>query len=135
VIPDESDSVDSFTKVFDMLQEQMKSILSSPIDQSDIKPFKDVKKLYAACMNTEMIEKRGLEPFKKILESMGGWPMVQGDIWNESQWSWQKAEVIGRENGFWPHHFAYFQMSEDGIEVNCKYLFFIPQELVINSIS
>lgn len=50
-IPDDKASVDSFTIIEDVLQDQLKTIVTSPIENSDIEPFKMVKKLYSACMN------------------------------------------------------------------------------------
>ena len=84
VIPEDKASIDSFDLVDDTVQEQMKKIITEPINDSDIEPFKNAKKFYAACMDTEAIEKRGLEGINKIQESMGGWPVVQGDKWNEN---------------------------------------------------
>lgn len=44
--------VNTFSIVGDLLQEQLKTIITSPIDEEkDIEPFKMVKKLYLACMN------------------------------------------------------------------------------------
>lgn len=28
---------------------------------------------------------------KAILESMGGWPLVEGNKWRDNSWSWQKV--------------------------------------------
>jgi hypothetical protein len=41
-----------------------------------------------------------LEPIKKILEKMGGWPAVEGENWNGSNWSWQKAAIYCRNYGY-----------------------------------
>jgi neprilysin len=119
VIPGKNSGVNSLSLVLDTIEEQMKSILSSPIEESDIEPVKNVKKLYSACMDTETIEKRGLDGMKKIMESMGGWPVVKGDNWNETQWTWQKAEIDGFKNGF-SQYFVYVSMGSNGIEVSFR---------------
>ena len=51
VIPEDKTSVGSFTIVSDKLKEQLKTIITSPISAHDIEPFKNIKKLYLACMN------------------------------------------------------------------------------------
>lgn len=50
-IPDDKIYVNSFSKVGDLLQEQLKSLITSPVSGEDIEPFKMVKNLYLACMN------------------------------------------------------------------------------------
>lgn len=51
VIPDEKVSVNTFSIISDKLQEQLRALISDDIDESEIEPFKLVKKLYQACMN------------------------------------------------------------------------------------
>lgn len=51
VIPDDKVSVNAFSVISDKLQEQLRTIITSPVDDSEIEPFKMVKKLYLACMN------------------------------------------------------------------------------------
>lgn len=50
-IPEDKFYVNAFSTVGDMLQEQLRTIITSPIDEAEIEPFKMVKKLYLACMN------------------------------------------------------------------------------------
>lgn len=50
-IPDDKVSVNTFTQTDDILQEQLKTIVASPVEERDIEPFRKVKKLYSACMN------------------------------------------------------------------------------------
>jgi len=42
-------------------------------------------------MLTERIEKLGLGPIKEILKSVGGWPVLEGDKWNESKFTWMDS--------------------------------------------
>jgi hypothetical protein len=51
MIPDDKVSVNAFSVIGDKLQEQLKTIITAPIDDEEIEPFKMVKKLYVACMN------------------------------------------------------------------------------------
>lgn len=37
---------------------------------------------------TEQTEKLGLGPIKEILKSIGGWPVLEGDKWNKSKFTW-----------------------------------------------
>jgi len=51
IIPDDKVSVNAFSVISDKLQEQLRTIITAPIEDSEIEPFKMVKKLYVACMN------------------------------------------------------------------------------------
>lgn len=50
-IPDDKVTVDTFSIVRDILQDQLKTIITSPVEENEIEPFKMVKRLYSACMD------------------------------------------------------------------------------------
>ena len=50
--------------------------------------------------HTEGIEKVGNEPLGKLLKQMGGWPVIEGDSWNESNFDWLDTLIQYRQNGF-----------------------------------
>lgn len=101
MIPDEKVSVNTFSLIGDKLQEQLRSLISEKIDPNDSKPFNLAKNLYTACMNKSLIEERGLKPLRDISESLGGWPVVKGDRWDdESEWTWIKAVKDFRKIGY-----------------------------------
>lgn len=51
IIPDEKVAVSAFSVTGDKLQEQLRTLISEPVNAQETKPFKLVKKLYKACMN------------------------------------------------------------------------------------
>lgn len=46
------------------------------------------KFLYQSCMNHEILAKRKLEPLYKLLETLGGWPVLDGDKFDASKFDW-----------------------------------------------
>lgn len=56
IIPDDKVSVNAFSVISDKLQEQLRTIITAPIDDDELEPFKNVKRLYTACMNKSKIE-------------------------------------------------------------------------------
>ncbi len=40
--------------------------------------------VYKACMDEERIESAGLEPLLIKLRELGGWPVLEGDAWNQT---------------------------------------------------
>lgn len=51
IIPDDKVSVNAFSVISDKLQEQLRTIITAPIEKEDIRPFRMVKQLYLACIN------------------------------------------------------------------------------------
>ena len=51
VIPDEKVSVNTFSVIGDRLQQQLRSLVSEEISDSEATPFKLAKNLYKLCMN------------------------------------------------------------------------------------
>lgn len=91
--------MDTFSVVRAQLQSHLKEIITSPANADDIETTAKVKKLYSACMNSEKIEELGLSAIKNVLKAIGGWPVLESD-WNEAEWTWQKATIKCRENGY-----------------------------------
>ncbi|CAH1722964.1 unnamed protein product [Chironomus riparius] len=113
MIPDDKVSVNAFSVISDKLQEQLKTIITSPIEEDEIEPFKMVKKLYTACMNKTLIEERGLKPLVDIHDEMGGWPVVKGDAWDESKWTWQQSVKDFRKRGYSTDYIFDFSVGTD----------------------
>lgn len=48
--------------------------------------------LIVLCQQTvELIGKRGEQPLLHLLNQLGGWPLLVGERWNGSRWSWTDA--------------------------------------------
>ena len=50
-IPDEKVSVNTFSVIGDKLQEQLRNLVSDPVNENEAEPFKLAKYVYRACMN------------------------------------------------------------------------------------
>lgn len=113
-IPESQTHIGSFSIINNKLKLQLEAILTDPIRDDEIEPFKDVKRLYRSCMNTELIESRGLAPVKRVIDAMGGWPMVDGTAWDkEGNWTWQKAMKASNENGYPVYYMFVFGITVD----------------------
>lgn len=67
--------------------------------EDDIDTLRMSKKLFRSCMDLDSIEKRGVEPLKILIDELGGWPVVEGDSWNESASSWEDVVVNANRKG------------------------------------
>lgn len=87
-IPDDRVELNLFTIIGDEVDEQLREILNEHEQPGEAKPFVLAKRLYKACVNTELIEKRGNEPLIDLLNIFGGWPVVKGNKWSEDSFDW-----------------------------------------------
>ncbi|XP_045509587.1 neprilysin-2 [Colias croceus] len=112
-IPDDKTSVNTFSIITDQLQEQIRSLLDDPISSDEPKPFVLAKTLYQACMNRTAIEARGIQPLLDMLRNLGGWPVLDGDNWDERSFSWTDAVYKFRHAGYSVDYFLDFSISVD----------------------
>lgn len=63
-----------------------------------------VKKLYKSCMNRTEIEAVGLKQFNEIIRKIGGWPIVEGEQWNETAYDWVESIRQMRDVGLAPNY-------------------------------
>lgn len=112
-IPDDKSSVSEFSNVDDKLQEQLRTMIEEPIQQNESKPFVLAKVLYKSCMNKSEIERRGVEPILNILQELGGWPVLDGDKWNEKDFTWVQSVYKFRKVGYSVDYFLDFSIGID----------------------
>lgn len=103
-IPDEKLTVDAFSTVSDEIEIQLKLIINEPVRANESRAFTLAKRLNASCMNRTAVDALGLKPMQDILDSFGGWPVVNGTAWNENGWDWietiEKMRNIGLTTGY-----------------------------------
>ncbi|XP_067006028.2 neprilysin-2 isoform X2 [Anabrus simplex] len=112
-IPDDKSTVNTFTHITDQLMEKLRTMVEEPMSPNEGKPFKLVKRLYRACMNKTLIESRGLEPIRKVLAELGGWPVVDGPQWDENEFDWRQSVYRFRKNGYSVDYFMDFSVATD----------------------
>jgi len=99
VIPDDRSAWSQFSVIDKKLQQQLRALLEAP-PASGEKIFHKVGAVYHACMNEPKIEEVGLQPLLDKLHSMGGWPLLEGNDWNEDDFSWIDTTYKFRKNSY-----------------------------------
>lgn len=59
------------------------------------------------------IEKIGLQPLLKIINSLGGWPMVVGSTWDENKFDWIETLYKLRQLGYWQDYILTIDVVPD----------------------
>ncbi|XP_039303855.1 endothelin-converting enzyme 1 [Solenopsis invicta] len=76
-----------------LVMKKTREIFDEGPKDDDLLAIKLAKKWYAVCMNTDAMDRQGLEPLVFTLSRIGGWPMImEPDEWNEQEYSWQKVD-------------------------------------------
>ncbi|KAK2585581.1 hypothetical protein KPH14_010214 [Odynerus spinipes] len=113
IIPDDKTSVNTFSVISDNLQQQLRSSIEEKSPPNEPRPFTLAKILYKTCMNKTAIEERGLEPLENILQQLGGWPVLEGDNWNEETFDWKDSVYKFRKLGYSVDYFLDFSIGPD----------------------
>ena len=94
VIPDDRSSRSQFAVIGDELLQQLKHILEAEPEAGESRVFTMARNVYKACMDLDKIEATGLGPLKDMLKEMGGWPVLEGESWDEESFSWVNIYYI-----------------------------------------
>lgn len=78
----------TFERLKEDLDDVLRSLLEEPPLHTDNNITRAVKTLYAGCMNTEAIEALGATPLLELLKELGGWPVLDGEAWNDTGYDW-----------------------------------------------
>jgi len=113
VIPDEKTSISQFTVVSDKLKNKMRKLIEAPVEEHDPEVTVLIKNLYTSCKEKERIEARGLEPLEDVLAKMKGWPVIEGDKWNEAAFHWTTAVYRNRALGYSIDYMYDFSVTTD----------------------
>ena len=94
IIPDDQYEVGSTKYQSDKLNERLRNILEADSKDNEPAVFSSVRKLYASCMDLDLLDKEGSRKILQVIEELGGWPVLQGEDWDPDKFDWQ--EVAGK---------------------------------------
>ncbi|XP_057331077.1 neprilysin-2-like isoform X3 [Microplitis mediator] len=113
IIPDDKVSVNTFSIISDQVLEQLRMSIEDPRLIDMPYPFRLVKTLYKSCMNKTVIEEQGLTPLLSIVKKLGGWPVLEGDMWKDDEFNWMTSVFKFREMGYSVDYFIDFSIGVD----------------------
>eukprot|EP00102_Acyrthosiphon_pisum_P014814 XP_008185066.2 PREDICTED: neprilysin-11-like [Acyrthosiphon pisum] len=113
IIDDDKPFQTTFSIAGDTLLNKLRIIVTEPIKPDEQRPIKMAKLMFKSCMDKEKIERDGLEPFKKMLKSFGGWPVLEGDKWSYTECTWKDIVYKIREAGYSVDYLIRFSIGID----------------------
>uniref|UniRef100_A0A914XPP0 Peptidase family M13 n=1 Tax=Plectus sambesii TaxID=2011161 RepID=A0A914XPP0_9BILA len=76
------------------VNKQVKSLLEAPHDPTD-KPWDRLaKSYYQKCLQEEVLDQNGISALVMILNELGGWPVLEGDMWQPWTHSWEQQLAL-----------------------------------------
>ncbi|XP_035210660.1 neprilysin-2-like [Stegodyphus dumicola] len=99
-IPEDQVSVSTFSGVQDDLDLKLKALLEKELTGKEPDFIQMIKSMYDSCMDLNSIEKVGSKPLKNALSSLGGWPVVEGEGWDEASFDWIDTLIRFRRMGY-----------------------------------
>ncbi|KFM80057.1 Membrane metallo-endopeptidase-like 1, partial [Stegodyphus mimosarum] len=112
-IPEDQSTVSTISGVQDDLNLKLKALLEKELTGKEPDFIRMLKSVYDSCMDLKSIEKAGSEPLKKALRELGGWPVVEGERWDETSFDWIDTLIRFRNMGYGFKSLMGFSMSED----------------------
>ncbi|XP_057327830.1 neprilysin-2-like [Microplitis mediator] len=88
----------------DHLEKQIKKGISS-----NFKPYKLIDDIYKTCMNKEARGQQSLDLMKRIIKTLGNWPILEGDNWKESEFDWIDFTSNAKKAGYTINYFLDWQ--------------------------
>lgn len=83
---------------------ELRTMIENATNSEQSKELELVQKLYNSCMNESEIGAAGLKQFNEILRKIGGWPILEGEQWNETAFDWIESIRQMREIGLKSNH-------------------------------
>lgn len=77
------------------LHQEFSALFEAPTTKRESSSSRLVKQFYRSCMDVPALQARGLEPLKRAVDDLGGWP-ASSDSWNQSGFGWEKANAALR---------------------------------------
>ncbi|RWS14267.1 membrane metallo-endopeptidase-like 1 isoform X3 [Dinothrombium tinctorium] len=99
-IDDDKNSVSTFSETDERLTYQVRDLIERNTSKHDLDIFKHVKILYKQCKDEDAIEKIDDKILIAILKDLGGWPVVVGSKWKESEFDWINMTLKFRDLGY-----------------------------------
>lgn len=53
----------------------------------------------------DLLESKGVSPLTEMLKAVGGWPVLEGDNWESTSWTWETAIASLRKRGLVTDYF------------------------------
>ncbi|XP_052765248.1 neprilysin-1-like [Mya arenaria] len=139
VIPEDRANIDNWGILRDNVEYISKYLLEQPVTRPNATAIQKAKDLYQSCVDTDLIEQKGVGPAIPLLEELGGWPILgskPGGNWEESKFDLARLITtlrkynnkviidmgVGIDNKNSTNHIVSFDQQDFGLPSRTYYL-------------
>ena len=121
-IPEDKGSYSHLTSELpDIIYKRGRHLLEAKEEDEDWELFRLAKRFYRSCMDTDGLEKLGVTPMLNSLKHLGGWPILEGDKWNNRRshgdtYRWWEQEYQKSQEGFYSNNIVTLRVETDSKE-------------------
>ncbi|CAD6244723.1 GSCOCG00013440001-RA-CDS [Cotesia congregata] len=105
-----SDKADDYSQLEVLRNENIKKLIQKGTS-SDAKPYKLIDDIYKTCVNKNAKGQQALELMKKIIKSLGSWPLLEDDNWKEDDFNWIDFTSNAKKVGYNINYFLDWESS------------------------
>lgn len=99
-----------FDEIKEKVDHDLVKLYTEDIKDDDHKMVKVAKRLFQKCMDTKAIEKDGLAGIKDIINTVGGWPVLDNE---NSEFNWVQATYKLTQLGYPPSFFINVDVTRE----------------------
>jgi len=110
------------------IEEAIHRFLQSNVSVADDRILKIIKNIYQPCTDVRLINGQGVEPLWSAIWMTGGFPVVDGDNWDEKGFSIGNADYKSRKNGFTGQQLFRSYVAEDKKRPNKYSIYIAPPQ-------
>ncbi|XP_044265967.1 neprilysin-2-like [Tribolium madens] len=102
------------------LENELNAMIVGPILSKNSRPIQIQKMFFQSCLKLEDIEANKNEKFLFLIKDIGGWPLLEGKKWNESNFDWKKIVIKCRKLGLpfeWFLEFGIYEEDRDYLKI------------------
>ncbi|XP_011304098.1 neprilysin-11-like isoform X2 [Fopius arisanus] len=99
VVLDNEIEIGTFFDMDNRVRQQLKKIIEES-NATEPKALRLAKNLYKSCMNAPAIEDQNFNRQLHDLKRLGGWPVMEGDQWDDQSFDWIQSISKSRDLGY-----------------------------------
>ncbi|XP_045474805.1 neprilysin-2-like isoform X2 [Harmonia axyridis] len=83
----------------DRTKGQIESLITTTVNDTSTHSLQLQRRFYKSCMNTSAIENDENDKFLTLIDSIGGWPVIKNNFWEENNFDWKQTMIRSRKLG------------------------------------
>ncbi|XP_023343178.1 neprilysin-2 isoform X2 [Eurytemora carolleeae] len=128
-IPDHKSETGSFQMLADKHNERLRKLFETSPSANEPKIFESVRNYYKSCLDQDNIEVTGRKALLDMVGQLGGWPILEGNNWEDKTFTWQDFDVKANQKGLDTGRIIKFEILANSENVNMRMMHVVQPNL------